>query len=68
MWSLGVILYILLSGVPPFAGKTHKHILKKVKQGKYSMDRKQFANCSAEVKDLIKKLLVLDPKKRLTAA
>ena len=39
MWSLGVILYILLCGVPPFGGKSHKHILKKVKKGKYNMER-----------------------------
>ena len=46
MWSLGVILYILLCGVPPFAGKTHKVILRRVKRGEYSLDRKEFKNCS----------------------
>lgn len=67
MWSLGVILYILLCGVPPFGGKSHKHILKKVKKGKYNMEREQFSVCSPEVLDLIQKLIVKDPKIRLTA-
>ena len=67
MWSLGVILYILLCGVPPFSGKTHKHILRRVKKGEYRLDRKQFESCSPEVLDLIKHLLIKDPIERWTA-
>ena len=68
MWSLGVILYILLCGVPPFAGKTHKVILRRVKRAEYSLDRKEFKRCSPQVLDLIEKLLVKDPCKRLNAS
>jgi calcium-dependent protein kinase len=40
IWSIGVILYILLSGVPPFAGSTDEEIMEKVKLGKYNFKSK----------------------------
>ena len=66
-WSLGVILYVLLSGVTPFFGKNNKDILKSVLRGIYTFNLKPFKECSDEVKDLISKLLVKDPAKRYTA-
>lgn len=66
-WSLGVILYIILCGSPPFPGKSPKDILIAIKKGVYTLSHKPFLNCSIEVKDLITKLLVKDPKKRYTA-
>jgi len=61
IWSLGVILYILICGVPPFGGKTHKHILRRVKRAEYKLEKKQFKVCSPELIDLIKHLLIKDP-------
>lgn len=67
VWSCGVILYILLSGAPPFAGKTDEEIMKKVEKGVYSMTRDEFKDVSPDAKNLIKKMLEYDPAKRVSA-
>ena len=66
-WSLGVVLYVMLSGVPPFYGRNNKEILKSVLRGVYTFNLKPFKTCSDEVKDLISKLLVRTPEKRFSA-
>lgn len=55
-WSLGVVMYVMLSGSPPFYGKNNKDILKAVVGGVYTFNLKPFKVCSDEVKDLISKL------------
>ncbi len=40
IWSIGVILYIILSGIPPFNGKNDEEIMKKVETGKYHFNGK----------------------------
>ena len=67
VWSCGVVLYILISGVPPFNGSSEQDILDTVRQGKFSFKKKQFESVSREVKDLIEKMLQKDPSKRLSA-
>ena len=67
MWSAGVILYMFIVGRPPFDGKTNREIMDKIKLGKYSTNDKRWNKASNEVKDLINKLLVIEPNKRLTA-
>ncbi|CAD8207367.1 unnamed protein product [Paramecium pentaurelia] len=66
VWSAGVILYILLTGLPPFNGRTDAEILKAVKSGVYKLDIPQFNGVSNDVKDLIQKMLT-KPDQRLTA-
>ena len=61
MWSIGVILYILLSGKPPFFGDDDKEILNSVKQGSYSLSGSEWKSISSDAKDLIKKMLIYDP-------
>ena len=67
IWSCGVILYILLSGRPPFSGENDKEIMQQVAIGKYDLQSNPFNKCSKNCLDLIKKLLIMDPKKRITA-
>ena len=67
LWSAGVILYIFIVGHAPFEGKNDKKIMEKVKNGKYKISEKRWINSSKEVRDLITKLLVVDPKNRLNA-
>ena len=68
VWSCGVILFILLSGFPPFAGSTDEEILRKVKVGKFSFAHESWRNISNEAKSLIRRMLVMNPQQRLTAA
>lgn len=67
IWSLGVILYMMLFGVPPFNGRTDKIIFDKILAGKYTLPEKKSLNISPEAKDLITKMLEYDPEKRISA-
>ncbi|XP_020273550.1 calcium-dependent protein kinase 19-like [Asparagus officinalis] len=68
IWSAGVILYILLSGVPPFWAETEKGIFDAILQGDIDFDSSPWPSISDSAKDLIRKMLTQDPKKRITAA
>lgn len=52
-WSMGVVLYIMLCGKPPFGGKNNTEILKNVVKGHFTFDLPAFEKCSDLVKDLI---------------
>ncbi|XP_075864642.1 death-associated protein kinase 1 isoform X1 [Microcebus murinus] len=66
MWSIGVITYILLSGASPFLGDTKQETLANVSAVNYEFEEEYFSNTSALAKDFIRRLLVKDPKKRMT--
>lgn len=67
VWSAGVILYILLCGVPPFWGETEQEIFEEVLRGDIDFSSDPWSKISNSAKDLVKKMLVRDPKRRLTA-
>mmetsp|Transcript_16142 Transcript_16142/g.32676 ORF Transcript_16142/g.32676 Transcript_16142/m.32676 type:complete len:361 (-) Transcript_16142:1509-2591(-) len=67
LWSCGVLLYIMLSGKMPFFGRTDQECLKRIAEGRYTFPEKEWGNISADAKSLVKGLLQIDPKKRLTA-
>ncbi|XP_047338381.1 calcium-dependent protein kinase 26-like [Impatiens glandulifera] len=67
VWSAGVILYILLSGMPPFWGKTKSKIFDAVRAANLWFPYDPWDNVSSSAKDLITGMLFLDPSKRLTA-
>ena len=67
MWSSGVILYVLLSGAPPFDGKNDHSILRAVKKAQLKFDSPVWQTISKEAKDLLGCLIMKDAKKRLSA-
>jgi serine/threonine protein kinase len=66
MWSLGVILYILLCGFPPFYHQDTPGLYKLIKEGKFDFPDPWWTKISPDAKDLVTKMLTLDPAKRAT--
>ena len=65
VWSCGVILYILLSGTPPFPGRNDKEIMRNVLKGYYSFEGEEWKFITQEAKDFISAMLCYDPEKRI---
>ncbi|CAG9324084.1 CDPK1_39 [Blepharisma stoltei] len=67
VWSAGVILYIMLCGIPPFNASSENGILMKVSRGVFTFAMPEWKNVSQEAKSLITKMLTKDPAKRPSA-
>ncbi|MFH4980756.1 hypothetical protein AB6A40_007465 [Gnathostoma spinigerum] len=67
-WALGVIMYTLLAGYAPFYHRRQLIMLRMIQEARYEFRAEQWATITSDAKDLIRKLLVVDVSKRLTAA
>ncbi|XP_062853690.1 calcium/calmodulin-dependent serine protein kinase b isoform X1 [Trichomycterus rosablanca] len=65
VWGCGVILFILLSGCLPFYG-TKERLFEGIIKGKYKMNPRQWTHISESAKDLVRRMLMLDPAERIT--
>jgi len=68
MWSAGVILYILLCGFPPFYEEELPALFEQILHARYDFPSPWWDNISKDAKNLVGRLLTIDPKKRITAA
>jgi calcium/calmodulin-dependent protein kinase I len=68
MWSVGVILYILLGGYPPFIESTQRDLFRKIRKGDYEFHEEYWGTVSTEAKELISSLLTVKCEDRLTAS
>ncbi|KAJ9184598.1 hypothetical protein P3X46_004310 [Hevea brasiliensis] len=67
VWSAGIMVYILLSGVPPFWAETEQGIFEEILHGELDFTSVPWPNISESAKDLVRRMLVRDPRKRITA-
>ncbi|XP_036814580.1 peripheral plasma membrane protein CASK isoform X16 [Oncorhynchus mykiss] len=65
VWGCGVILFILLSGCLPFYG-TKERLFEAICRGKYKLNPRQWGHISESAKDLVRRMLMLDPAERIT--
>ncbi|CAI7878288.1 unnamed protein product [Closterium sp. NIES-53] len=68
VWSMGVVLYMMLTGSPPFWDDSEEAICSAVLAGHYDMVSAPWPSISPAVKDLIRRMLQTDPAKRITAS
>jgi len=66
VWSMGVIMYILLCGFPPFYDENNAVLFQQIKKGDYSFPSPYWDDISDGAKDLVRKILQISPTKRLT--
>uniref|UniRef100_A0A8C7GGL1 Protein kinase domain-containing protein n=1 Tax=Oncorhynchus kisutch TaxID=8019 RepID=A0A8C7GGL1_ONCKI len=68
MWPVGVLVYVLLSGLNPFTAETHQQMIDNISNAEYSYDDETFKVPTVEALDFINRLLTKERKHRMTAA
>lgn len=67
MWSVGVLVYTMLSGTSPFYNEDERKVVTSVEKVKWQFDEDAFEDVTGEAKDFIKKIFVRAPENRITA-
>ena len=67
MWTVGVIVFIMLGGYYPFRGKSEMDVLRKVRYGEFKFHPKMWKNITDDAKDLVKRMMTVDPEERIMA-
>lgn len=67
IWSLGIVLYVMLCGYPPFDAESNEENMNNIKSGNFKFPSPDWDNVSDLAKDLVKSMITVDPKKRITA-
>ena len=67
VWSIGVIMYILLCGFPPFYAPNNQQLFEKIQKGEFQFLAPYWDPISDSAKELIKKMIVVDPALRYSA-
>merc|ERR1719150_1199 len=66
MWSIGIITYLMLSGVSPFRGQNDRETLQRIQMGDIDFDFELWQNISREAKHFVANLLVYKPEERMS--
>ena len=66
VWAIGVILYILLVGYPPFWDEVQERLYKQIREGRYDFPKPEWDSVSKSAKELIQRMLSVDPHNRIT--
>ncbi|KAL3806920.1 hypothetical protein ACHAXA_005492 [Cyclostephanos tholiformis] len=67
LWSVGVVAYVLLCGYPPFNGDTTRRTYESVLRGRCDFHAEDWKNIGVDAMDFVRKLLDIDPGRRMTA-
>jgi serine/threonine protein kinase len=67
LWSLGVVLYSMLAGFPPFYNESNPALIRQIRRADFAFHSPYWDDVSADAKDLVSNLLVVDPAQRFTA-